>query len=162
MPYPPFLCCRFCAVFPRQLSAVLPVPLLWLLQNTGLCFGNFKIRMPVQRPFPVGQLTKFILKKGNRKSISFPRDLFTHGLVYNNRHKNLLSFDTAISSDCSWNCTQYSSKRMLFPWKDLVVYKKGAPLFLAIMLGSSTQKGTLPKTVSLVYRVPKKDIAGNA
>ena len=30
IPYPPFLCCGFCAVFPRQLSAVLPVPLLWL------------------------------------------------------------------------------------------------------------------------------------
>ena len=40
-----------------------------VLQNAGLRSGNFKIRVPVQGTFPVGEFGKFIFKIGNREKV---------------------------------------------------------------------------------------------
>ena len=72
-----------------------------IIQNPGLCFGNFKIRVPVQRSFPAGQFGKFVFKKGDRKKPPFTGNLLAHVLVYDDRHKNLLSFGKTASVSSS-------------------------------------------------------------
>lgn len=61
-----------------------------VIQDACLCPGNFKIRVPVQRPFPAGKFGKFIFKKRDGEKTFLMGDMLTQMLIDKDRHRDTL------------------------------------------------------------------------